>query len=212
MEIIYGLRDLWREYDLTINLLSSLSAVYLSIIVSYFLSVFFLRFAMNDNSFFTRIIKLFASFSKYFSLLLIGIFLLFLFPGSEFIEYIFLIIYAALFILMKFSGAGYIKEEYWLKGKSLGLSENEIISKIIIKSIKPLILTKIQKLHINLWTMLIALEFFKEGLGAGSVFKMALDNRDLCGFVLSAATLIVLICLGSMSINYIHKKFFFWEY
>lgn len=211
MEILNPVINLWREYDLTVNLLSSIGAVYVSILASYFISLFIIRFTLCKSISTSKVLSGIKTFLQYFPLILVGVFLLFVFPGSELVEYLFLILYSVIFLLIKNSSSGSIKEEYILSGVSLGLKWKEVVSKVIMKSVQPGLFKSILKLHINLWTMLIALEFFKEGLGIGSVFKMTVDYNDLKGFLFVSALLVVVILFGSVSIRYIQKKFYFWE-
>ncbi len=211
MEIFNSFINLWLEYDLTVNLLSSFGAVYVSILVSYFLTLFLLRFTVFPGTITAKLLKYTKSFLQYFPLILLGVFFLFIFPGSELVEYLFLILYSVIFLLIKDSSPDKIKEEYVISAKSLGMTQDEIIRKVVIKSLQPVIFKSISKLHINLWTMLVALEFFKEGLGLGSVFKMTVDYNDLRGFLFVSLMLVLIIIIGSASIKYIHRKFYFWE-
>lgn len=211
MEIINSVLNIWHEYDLLVNLFSSIAAVYVSILVSYYLTLLALKFTLLKKASFI-IFRYLNTFLKYFPLIIIGVFFLFIFPGSEFVEYMFLIIYAWLFLFTKASKPANIKEEYILSAQSMGLNNSTIVSKVLIKSIKPIISGNIIKLHVNLWTMLVALEFFKEGLGIGSVFKMTLDLNDLNSFLIISTLLVIIILAGSLSLRYIHKKFFFWEF
>ena len=211
MEIFNYIKNLWLEYDLSVNLFSSLGAVYFSLIVSYFLTVFLLPFTLKENSLFAKFLGKLKSFLQYFPLILLGVFFLFVFPGSEMVEYLFLIVYSLIFLLIKVSTKSVVKEEYVYSARSFGFSEKEIASKVILKSLQPSILKSMLKLHINLWTILIALEFFKEGLGLGSVFKLTVDNNDFPAFVIISVILVLFILLGGMCISYIQRKFFFWE-
>jgi ABC-type nitrate/sulfonate/bicarbonate transport system permease component len=211
MEAIGVFLKIWQGYDLTVNLLSSIGAVYVSIIVSVFAALILLKSGGSENRFVTKTFALLKKILRFFPFILLGVFFLFIFPGSEFVEYLFLIVYSFVFLVIKILSPGLVKEEYITAAKSLGKSKKEIIRSVIVKALQPALLKSVLKLHINLWTMLIALEFFKEGLGIGSVFSLMVETDDLPGFLFLTFFLIVIIGFGSFIISLIQKKFYFWE-
>ena len=153
MEVMNSLKDIWFEYDLTINLLSSAAAVYVSIIAAYFITVFSLKSILLKESIVRKAIDKLNVFFNYFPYLLAGLILIFIFPASELTEYIFLVLYASFFLIAKSLNPDRVKEEYILSAKSFGLNEKEIVSQTLIKSIQPRIINDIQELHIKIWTL-----------------------------------------------------------
>jgi len=211
MESVGVFQKIWQGYDLTVNLLSSIGAVYVSIIVSLFAVLLLLKAGGSENGFVIKTVAQLKKILRFFPFILLGVFFLFIFPGSEFVEYIFLIVYSFVFLVIKILSPGLVKEEYIISAKSLGKSKKEITRSVIVKALQPALLKSVLKLHINLWTMLIAIEFFKEGLGIGSVFSLMVEDNDLPGFLFLTFFLVIIIGFGSFVINLIQKKFYFWE-
>ncbi len=210
--VIESFPDLWNDYNLPINFLSTISVVYISIFAAYFCVKILSPFLVERENFISLFINSVEWFSEYLPGMLIGLLLIFWFPQSEYIEFVFAFITAFTSLMIRFQNESEkVGEEYILSAKSLGLNENEISRKIIWNNAKPELMSHIISMHFYIWSMLLIFEFIKGGLGLGAIFNLTLEYHDLSGifsvFIITGIT----IYLGTLILKYIRKKFVFWS-
>jgi len=202
---------LWSDYNFLFNLLSTVGSVYISLLAAYFLVRFFLPAIKSTNSLFHFTLSL-EWFSHYVPGLVLGLFLIYWFPDSEFIEFIFAFCTAFLSLVIKINKElKTLPDEYISSIRSLGADELFVTKNIVWKLIQPELFKHLFKLHLYLWLILIAFEFIKGGLGIGVIFKDALLYRDLSAIFLNALLTGVIIYLGTLLIKLAQKKFFNWR-
>ncbi|MBZ0199841.1 MAG: ABC transporter permease subunit, partial [Ignavibacteriaceae bacterium] len=184
--VIESVGTLWSEYNLLYNLLSTIGAIYISIFLAYFVVRFFVHVIGRDNHLFHFIFSL-EGISRYIPGLVLGIFLIYWFPNSELVEFIFAFLTAFLSFTIKINDElRNIPDEYVNSIRSLGAEEFFIRKNIIWKILQPGIIKHAFLIHKFLWITLIAFEFIKGGFGIGVIFKKALQYNDLAVIFLTA--------------------------
>lgn len=208
--VIESAGALWNEYNLFYNVLSTVGAIYISIFFSYFIVRFFLYFIGRDNHLFHFVFSI-EGISRYIPGLVLGLFLIYWFPNSEFIEFIFAFLTAFLAFTIKINDElKKIPAEYIYLIRSLGAEEYFLQKNVIWKLLQPELIKQTFQLHNYLWVTLIAFEFIKGGLGMGAIFKKALLYNDLAAIFFMALLTGIIIFLGTLLLKKIEVKFFNW--
>ncbi|MDO8549017.1 MAG: hypothetical protein Q7S39_02550 [Ignavibacteria bacterium] len=210
--VIESFGSLWTDYDLLINFLSTISVIYISLTLAFFSVKILSPYLIEKNNFISLFINSLEWFSEFLPGIIIGLLLIFWFPESEFVEFIFAFTTAFTSIMIKFQNESEnVDKEYILSAQSLGLGENKLTKLIIWKNVQPELSEHIFNLHFYLWSMLIIFEFIKGGLGLGVIFRQALDYKDLSAifsvFLITGLT----VYLGTLVLKYIRNKFIFWS-
>jgi len=210
--VIESFPDLWTDYNLPANYLSTISVIYISLILAFFTVKILSPYLVEKNNFISLFINSLEWFSEFLPGIIIGLLLIFWFPESEFIEFVFAFATAFTSLMIKFQNESEnVSKEYIFSAQSLGLGENKITKLIIWKDVQPRLTNHLFNLHFYLWSMLILFEFIKGGLGLGVIFKQALDYKDLSAifsvFLITGLT----IYLGTLVLKYIRNKFVFWS-
>ncbi|MCH7827836.1 MAG: ABC transporter permease subunit [Bacteroidetes bacterium] len=210
--IVYNsLSDLLNIYQLPSNFFFSLGAIVFSIIISVLLLYFFKYYLLTQNiisEFILSIYKL-----KYFIPgILIGIFLIFWFPHSIYIEYIFLTISSFIYLSgLVINEKDKLGNEYVISLKSLGVKDNKNYAAIKFKQLLPLLENSLIIFHLKLWAILITFEYIQNAWGLGTIINNSIQYRDLS----TLFSVSLLICLTIISGNYILKflfnRFVYWE-
>jgi len=203
---------LWNDYKLPLNYLSTISVVYISLFLSYFCIKILSPYIKEKDNFISTFINSFEWFSEFIPGIIIALLLIFWFPESEFVEFIFAFATAFTSLIIKFQNESEnVKEEYLFAAQSLGLSEKKITQLVIWKDVQPKLMAHILNFHFYIWTVLIIFEFIKGGLGLGVIFRQALEYKDLSAifsvFLITGLT----IYFGNLSIRIIRNKFINWN-
>jgi len=203
---------LWSDYNLLTNFLSTVSSIYLPLIIAYFLVMIISEFLFNRKSFFAAFISSIHWFGKYLPGLLIAFIIIYWFPDSNYIESVF-VFFTALSSMIIFYQLEIenVEQEYIDSALSLGISKSNLNRKVLWKSVQPKLFSHIFEMHLYIWSMIIAFEFIKGGFGLGVVLKNALLYRDLSAlfsiFIITGVT----IFIGQTIIRFLKKKFAFWS-
>jgi len=203
---------LWNDYKLPLNYLSTISVVYISLFLSYFCVKILSPYIKEKDNFISTFINSFEWFSEFIPGIIIALLLIFWFPESEFVEFIFAFATAFTSLIIKFQNESEnVKEEYLFAAQSLGLSEKKITQLVIWKDVQPKLMAHILNFHFYIWTVLIIFEFIKGGLGLGVIFRRALEYKDLSAifsvFLITGLT----IYFGNLSLRIIRNKFINWN-
>lgn len=201
----------WSDYNLLTALAITTTIIYLSLMIGYFLMALFAKNFFHYFVYFkdlTETLKVY----RYIPSIFAPIIFIYWFNNSIIAEFLFGFITVIFFLkLALLNEVKNIKEEYYLAAKNLGLSNKEVYRKVIYKSIQPSLFSSIDKIHYYLWIIILIYEFIGGGNGFGRVYYKILAFNDFTA--LFAVTIIIsfLIWLGSLSIKFIHEKYFFWE-
>ncbi len=143
---------------------------------------------------------------------MLGLLLIYWFPQSEYIKYLFIFVVVFNSLLIEHSGlSSSIKQAYIDSALSLGADNTTISNKVTWKSIQPDLMENIFNSHLYFWAMLIFFEFANYGNGFGSIFRRALEFKDLSALVAAMIVLGIIIFLGATIIKFSKNKFFFWS-
>ena len=210
--VLQSFGALWQDYHLPSNFLTTVSSVYLAIIIAYLLTHFLSHFLVTGKNFLKDFIHSFNWFSRFLPGILIGFLLIYWFPNSIIIEFVFAFFTSFLsFIIFIQKKIEALPTEYIDSARSLGISEKRIRKEIIWKSLQPEIFGHIYELHLYIWSLIIAFEFIKGDYGLGNIFRQALLYKDLSALFSTFIIVGVTIFLGKAIISYLNKKFAFWS-
>jgi ABC-type nitrate/sulfonate/bicarbonate transport system permease component len=210
--VFISFADVWKDYNLPANYLSTVTVIYISLVAAYLLVRFFISGVLKTGSFLSQFILSLEWFAEFIPGIVIGLMLVYWFPGSEFIEFIFAFFTAFTSMLIYIQGRmRKVPAEYITSAVSLGIKEQKLNRHVRWKVIQPSLMKHILTLHFYIWSMIIAFEFIKRGYGLGSLFRNALEFKDLSALFSTFIITGVTIFLGSASIKYLKNKFFNWN-
>lgn len=202
--------DLWDEYNLPLNFISTISAVYVSLILAYFFVWFLSSFLIKKDAFLYNFILSLEWFGEYIPGIILGIFLIYWFPDSIFIEYIFAFL-VSFFSISIFINKEYKESHYTDSAKSFGLSEKIITEKVAFKLLQPKIFNHLLELHFYLWTLILIFEYIKNQFGIGVIYRKALEFDDLSALFSNSIITGITIYAGYSLIKFFKNKFFSWS-
>jgi ABC-type nitrate/sulfonate/bicarbonate transport system permease component len=210
--VLMSFSALWNYYRLLFNFTVTISAVYLSILLAYFLILLLSGYIVRKNHFVSEFLLSLHWFSNYIPAIVFGLFLIYWLPGSAFIEYLFAFLIALFSIIIKVNeDAAKVKNEYINSAKSLGVAESVIAKKVIWKFIQPSVIKYLIVLQFNIWSVLIAFEFIKGGYGLGRIYRLALSYNDLSALFTVSIIVGISIYLSAQLIKYFKNKFYHWS-
>ena len=209
--VILSYKDLFSDYNFLINLVSSITVVYLSFFISFF--IINLKFPIISSR--ANYIKYLIKIPNYFLFIpdiLIGILLIYWFGNSYFIKLIFGIFINAYLIyeqLLSFNDKT-IKSQID-SAKSFGVSNLMIQRKIVWKFIEPEIFNQfIKKQHV-IWSSIIAFEFIQNYDGIGFIIRRALGFQDLSLIISVIILLSLIVLVFDKILKFIDNKYFHWN-
>lgn len=190
--VLESFSSLWNDYNLLLNLISTIGCIYLSILIAIIFSNF-LSNKMIDKK-----------MSKYLArernkghmiFLIFGFLILSTIWFSEF--YLFKIIFASAistsaFTIKNLRGMEKVDPNFIDSMRSFGFSKGVIQNKIISKLLRPKLLNYVKNYQFVLWMILIIYEILIGKEGIGVMLKKIVEYKDL-----SAAVALLLI-LGSI--------------
>ncbi len=204
---------LWKDYNLLTNTLITVTNIYIPLIAAYFLLELFSTLMLKLGNLFEDFLMSISWFTKYIPAIIFGIFLIYWFPYSNLIEFIFSFIIGIISLTFLFiSEVKHVGSEFLDSAISLGANKKIISRKIIWKAVQPKLFRQLIKLHFNIWSVLIIFEFIKGSSGIGGILRLSLSYRDVSS--LFAVFLIIgfIIYLGTQTIKYLQNKFCHWSF
>lgn len=210
--VVVSIISLFRDYQFLVNMLSSISAIYLSAIAAGLFIRVFRRYLINNKNLFGYLAFSLDWISGIVPGILMGLFLIIWLPDSEFSKYIFIFFACFTYLINKLEHElKKVKSEYIDAALSLGAGKNFISGKVCWKAVEPALAESLIELHFYLWSMLIWFEMIKGGYGLGTVLRTAILYKDLAGFFASILIICLIIFTGASLIKYFKNKFFFWS-
>ncbi len=209
--LIRAFGSLWTDYRLGINLLSSVSVLYVSLALSFFLVSYLRELFFRGRGLLFNILLSLEWFAEFVPGIIIGILLVFWFPGSDYTEFLFLfcLCFASLGISL-FKLRDQINKGYREAAVSLGIKGREL-SKVEFNSVLPVLAGSLDRLHYYAWTMLIIFEFINRSYGLGAVLRNALEYKDLSAFTASLVVTGVIIYAGNRLLDLLLEKYVHWN-
>ncbi len=209
--VIQSLFDLFKTYELVWNYLSTVSAIYLPLILAYFLVRILFPFVLQ-KSFLLDVILSVKWFSRYIPGIILAMILIYWFPKSEVTKFIFVFLISFTSIMSK---AKYLAEnvssEYFIALRSFGIGNKSIARNVIWKAIQPDVIAYIIKQNFYLWTSIALFEYINLGFGLGSLLRKVLQFRDISALIMMFFIIGISIFIGNQILKYIKNKFYFWK-
>ncbi len=209
--IIDSFLSLWSEYNLLDSLFETTAVIFPAILLAIVILEVLSKILLGIFIKFNGIMNIAAPF-KYFSFFFFALLLNFIFPHSLFAEFLFAILWV-LFKLLKIISdeTDFIAEEYLLSAKSLGLSNTQVFSQVIWKSLKPKVYSTLVQIHTQLWVVVLIYEFIGASIGIGTIYRLAFNYNDLLA-IISLGIFISLVVLSVNSIlKFVVSKLIFWK-
>ncbi len=209
--VLLSFTALVKDYHLFRNISITISEIYLSMFVAYYVSKIFFQYLGSFNFFLDAADSIY-KFFKFLPVIIPGIFLIFWIPNSNYTGFIFafLISLTAISAAIKEESLK-VKHEYVDSAISLGAKKNIIARDVIWNGIQPNLLDFIFQFHYFLWLSLLLFEFINGGFGIGAIYKSALQYRDLSSLFSISVIVGIIIFLGFLVLKYLRRKFFHWS-
>jgi ABC-type nitrate/sulfonate/bicarbonate transport system permease component len=202
----------FKDYHLLVNIVSSFSAIFIPLIVAYFFLWTFRIILINYKKQFDSLALYIKWISSIFPGILLGLFLIYWFPDSEIIKYLFIFIISLAFLTDKFEKSiKTVNSEFIDSAISLGAGKNFLSNKIYWKSVEPFMADSLIDIHFYLWSILIVFEFIKGGFGLGAVLSKALLYKDLSALFTSVLIIGFIILISTFIIKFFRNKYFYWS-
>lgn len=209
--LIDSIYPLFLEYNFIVELSITLAVIFLTMLIAY----------LSINYSLPLLIKISNQFANLKELITLGnyiipLFLIFIFEqwfdGSLYAEFIFsfILIISNLKIVV-IQEAGNTNQAYWNSAKSLGLSDNEVLKKVVLKEIQPKLIHSLISNNASIWGFIFVYEYVCKSHGIGSIFYTAIKYNDLSIIVFLIIISMVLIFLSNLLLTYIKQKFVFWN-
>lgn len=210
--VLISFSDLWDSYHLLLNYLLTIAVIYSAFIISYFLLKFLSQVLVRKNNLITNFIFSLKWFSDFIPGIIFGIFLIFWFPESRLIEFVFSFFIVFISLVIKFRNLSKKTNQAYIdSARSLGMNKNKIVKEVIWKNAQPGIMKQIIKLNLYVWSVIIAVEFMKGNSGIGNIFRTALEFKDLSALFSISLITGITIWISVVFLKYIKRKFFFWD-
>ncbi|MCK7517366.1 MAG: ABC transporter permease subunit [Ignavibacteriales bacterium] len=209
--VFQSLFDLFKNYQLGWNYLSTVSAIYFPLILAYYLVRVLFPFILQ-KSVISDIILSVEWFSRYIPGIILAMILIYWFPQSEFTKFIFafLISFSAFMFRSKHLAEN-LGSEYSLALQSFGVKVNSISQKVIWKAVQPDLMAHIIRQNIYLWASVILFEYINLGYGLGTLLRKILQFKDLSALIMIFLIIGVSIFISTQLFKLIKNKFYFWK-
>jgi ABC-type nitrate/sulfonate/bicarbonate transport system permease component len=203
--------SLFSDYNLLNAFVETTSIVFPAILISVIVAEVSGKTILKVFLNFEGIINIKFPF-RYFSFFFLVLLLNLLFHESFWVEFAFI----SLFVLGKlaaniFDNLDSISEEYVNSAKSLGLSENQIISKVIWKELQPKIYKNLTSIHAEVWVVVLIYEFVGALNGMGAIYRVAFNYNDLTAIISLGVFISILIFVVNSIIKIVISKLIFWK-
>ncbi len=203
--------SIWKDYDLLFALIITVSVIYLSMIAGYFV-VFSLKNFLSRIYFSYPLMLSASKVFKYFPAFFYAVLFEYWFRGSYAAEFFFAFLAISSLYLSSFMGEmKEVRKDYLIFGKSLGLKDEEIFSKIVWNAIRPGILKSAKRFNFYLWVLVLLFEFIANVEGLGKVYHQMLTYRDLSGLISVALIMAVTLYATNKLIEFIIEKSVTWK-
>ncbi|HZW39257.1 MAG TPA: hypothetical protein VFF33_08175 [Ignavibacteriaceae bacterium] len=203
---------LFTDYNIEIHLLSTIAIVYSSLLLSYLLLWSLKKHYHKKQDTLLDFVFSIEWFSEFIPGILIGLILIYWFPNSELVEFVFTTFISFSYLFIKaHNESRLVPVQYAETFAVLNADKEFISSNIIWKYIQPSLMNHFKDIHLYLWSLLIAFEYIRGGWGIGSMIRNLFNNHDLSGLFSTLIIIGVIIFIGNFIINTIKKKIFHWS-
>ena len=203
--------DLVKTYHLGWNYLSTVSAIYLPLILAYYLVQLLFPIILHKTIISDLILSV-EWFSRYIPGIILAMILIYWFPQSEITKFIFVFLISfTSFMFRSKNLAENLGSEYSLALKSFGIEANSISRKVIWKAIQPDLMAHIIRQNIYLWASVVIFEYVNLGYGIGTLLRKILQFRDLSALVMIFIIIGISIFISTQLLKLIKNKVYFWK-
>ncbi len=210
--VILSFGALWEFYKLPVNFIITVSVVYFSLPAAYAVIFLLRNFLIKHTHILSEFVSSLNLFATYIPGIIFGLFLIFWFPYSPYVEFVFAFGTAFFSLLIRLKSEVFlVGHEYIESAQSLGAGEDVIRKQIVWNSAQPGLINHLFDLHFYVWSVLIVFEYIKGQYGLGNIFRLSLQYRDLSALFTNALIIAASIYLGSHLIRYIRNKFYSWS-
>lgn len=202
--------ELLDNYNFLMNLISTISAVYISILFNYLmmkiLFPYFLKHLKNSSE------RNFISFITFIPFFFISIIFVLWLPEFIFTKYLVASLVIFPFILNELI---FQKEndssEYYDFYKSLGLKETTIKNNILFKLKEPEYFYSQLKNHSLIWSVVLIVEFLQQQEGIGNILRIAFKYQDIS--ITFTITILILLTVYFLHFAFrkLYDKIYFWK-
>ncbi len=210
--ILLTIPALFEDYHLLANFFTTVSAIYLPPLLAYLFLFLGRGRLFGETGAFSVLADFISKLTIFFPAVLFGIFLIFWFPHSFFIEYIFSFIVSIFWWIIEFRGAFQKKNQSYITAfKSFGADEKFINEHILWNDVKPQIFKHLSRFHLHLWGLILVFEFISNGYGLGEILRQALLFHDLSAMFLVTVIITIITGAGQLFLQAVEDKFIFWS-
>lgn len=209
--LIESFASLRRDYGLWLHFFYSASGVYFSLIAGYLLfslsSGLWISLGLRYHTFLSAVMPLrYVPFLSY-----IAIFL-YWFPERNITEYVFSILLAFLFLLIRLLQLlPSLNRPFIESALSLGADRFRINREIVWKDLQPGVFGSLKTLHYLLWSVMLVFEFVKNDLGLGSIYRTAHEYRDVSALLVLTILVSTTVFIAHKVIGFVDKRIIFWK-
>ncbi|MGQ9799242.1 MAG: ABC transporter permease subunit [Ignavibacterium sp.] len=202
--------ELFDKYNFLMNLLSTLSAVYISILFNYLMMKILFPFSqvylINSSD------KNFISFITFIPFFFISLIFVFWLPEFILTKYIVTVVVFFLITINELLSQG-TKEsmEYYDFYKSLGLKETTIKNKILFKLKEPKYFYSQLKNHSLIWSVVLIVEFLQQQEGVGNILRIAFKYQDISITFTITIFISLTVYFLDFAFKKLYNKIYFWK-
>ncbi|KAF0152122.1 MAG: hypothetical protein FD143_1339 [Ignavibacteria bacterium] len=204
-----SLFQIWKDYNLLSGILITAGIVYFSIVGSFILLwllknpiiKFFAKYSCGIEA-----LQLFKSVPVFMLILIVSLW----FDASESAKsvFIFLITFISLSRVLA-KELSRTKKEYLEVAQNL--NPEKLYAEVYWKSSLPSLLELAVRFQRVLWLIVLVYEFVSMSFGMGAIMRLALLYQDLSGIIIIGIIQVLLIWLGTVTLQFLKKKIAFWE-
>ncbi len=210
--VLISIPALFEDYHFLANFFTTVSAIYLPGALAYLFVYVIREFVFKESGILKRFIEFISYFTIFTPALLLAVLIVFWFPHSFYIEYIFsFVISIVWWIITIESSSKNRNENYLISFKSFGAEKAFLDKNILWEEIKPEVFNELFQYHLHLWALILIYEFIANGYGLGTIMRQTLSYHDLSALILMIVIIPVIIFAGHSLLNFLEDKFIFWE-
>lgn len=212
LTVLTSFPALFEDYNFLTHFFTTISAIYLPGILAFLFIYLIREFIFRETGIAKYFIEFISQLSVFVPALLIAVLVVFWFPTSFFIEYVFSFIISVVWGMKIVHLTGEVRNEnYFVAFKSLGGDKAFLDKNILWNEIKPEVIKSLFHYHLQLWTLILIFEFIHDSYGLGVILRRTLNYHDFSVLLLMIILIPVLILGGYYFLKYLENKFIFWE-
>lgn len=214
--IILSITELIDNFDFVTNLLSTIAAVYITILGNYVITKYLFVILTNkkyeidlpETNYLKSIIPIFI----YIPFILIALLILLWLPEFILDKYLVaIIIFIPQNLMELLEKVNRNHSNFYYFYKSLGMSNTTISNKIIFKLFEPEFFLIQLKNHSLIWGVVLTVEFIQQREGVGGIFYKVYKYQDVSLLFTITLIVVVLIFIIQKFMNMFYGKVYFWR-